>query len=1372
MEDKKIGLSLCLIVGPGEDKELKRCLESCKGDLFDEIVITISAPEMDEKVKAVAQEYTDNITFFKWCNDFSAARNFNFSQAQCAHIAWLDADDQIKPESYQKLKILKNNLKDVDMVLLSYVYAHDEKDNPVVILPRERIVINDPKKISWHDPIHEYLNMDGSLRIKKEDDIFIDHYRTKPFDPRRNLDLLELEYSKPDCSARIKFYYGKELADINDWDKAVPVLENCLNSGEGFPDNLSIAAIKLSRYYFSKKEYDSAKATALKGIKFSDCYAENQVLLGDVSWEQGDKDNAIRYFKEAMTKKFGAAGMSQIVEYYKFIPSWRLASIYLNLRDFDNALKYCDKALECKPDSAELKEMRNIIVKNAKVSQGSIVLTDNFKKAFEELASTLHLKFELEDNNIDYARIKLQKNNTLGVAWLVLGLNMEDPSFRIRRYNISNSLRKLNIDSAVVPNYRGVSIYDIRNVVGEAKVLVFSCFGQEELELIKYFKGLGKKIIYDFNEAIFGIPYQKEIFNECDAIVCCSTVLGELTAQNGYSRIAIIRDAVENLVSKPLAVYKDRYDKPKALYIGMGGNSFLVTEYLRDTINKAGYDLEVITEWDNATKKWCLATYPKDMVQADVVLCPQRVDVQPAKSNVKVTTAMDLGLPVIASPIRSYEEVIEHGVNGFLCNKQEEWYDALIKLKDPKVREKIGLAGMETAKKYSAETMAKEWCKLFDIVFNKADKTEGSKVEASKEVVERSRDIVDVIITSYNNVEYLKLCVSSIMMNTLHPFHLIISDSGSGEETWSYLRTLKGITILGKQGVRKTFSEACNDGIAQSNSKYFVILNSDLIMSKCWLTALVEKMNSVDRLAACGVLSNCDRGWLNNVPGRPTYPMRLDKAGIELVPAMKYDQIKPHIDELYDFMQESNKTYKGKFVPQEWVACYCTIYARSAIEEVGYFDTRFKNGCEDLDLCMRLNKSGYVIGQAIDSFVFHFGGISRQAFQEEGKESYNKEDVANHLLLKEKWKKEKVFLYCGPGWEKWNKKKVDEGMAGSETWATYLGEALTRKGYEVTIYNDLLIDDKNKYLLEPVEGSDLSVIYRDYTKLEEDLKYIYVDYFISSRTTDPFNFKIHTHNRFVIVHDVFLSPDPNYDVKAWMIKKYAYLSDWHKEFLLQHHKQIPADKMFLTANGENFDNYKDVDSYIKKNQAVYSSSPDRGLYELLTVLPQIRKEVPDFELIVAYGFYNWEEMCKYRKDERELQEIAKIKKAMDQPGVKYVGRLDKKTLANYQKESKVWLYFTWFSETFSITALTAGLAKTAIVTSKYAGLITTVGDSGILIEGDSKSKEYLDKATEETIKLLKDEEYRKVWAEKGWKKMQMYSWDKIADGWIKEFKSK
>lgn len=104
---------------------------------------------------------------------------------------------------------------------------------------------------------------------------------------------------------------------------------------------------------------------------------------------------------------------------------------------------------------------------------------------------------------------------------------------------------------------------------------------------------------------------------------------------------------------------------------------------------------------------------------------------------------------------------------------------------------------------------------------------------------------------------------------------------------------------------------------------------------------------------------------------------------LELHPGMKLEQIKPHLDDLYKFMQKSNEEHKGKFTNQEWVAGYCTMYARSAIDEVGLFDSQYVNGCEDLDTEKRLRANGYKAGQALDSFVFHFGGVSRGNLEQE-----------------------------------------------------------------------------------------------------------------------------------------------------------------------------------------------------------------------------------------------------------------------------------------------------------------------------------------------------------------------------------------------------
>ena len=1372
---KKLGLNL--IVGAGESRVLERCLKSVQGIKFDEIVVTHASRLVDEEVMAVARKYATKVGNFTWNDSFSDARNYSFSQSDAAWILWLDADDVIKESEHAKINALIPELDNFDVILMDYVYSHDDKDRPVLVLPRERIVRN-CQQIKWHDPIHEFLNMDGSMRIKRFD-IKVDHYRDRPYDPKRNLTLLKQEYDKGNASARIAFYYGKELADVGRWDEALPVLEKFVAKAEGFVDNLTVACIRLSRYYVDRGNPDAARNYAMNGIRFNSIYAENHVTLAELDEKEGKIDQAITYYKEALTKTL-TGGMSQLVDYYGFIPAAKLGVIYLNRKQYKEAYRYAKKALECKPDHPEAQRlMKAVEVEMAKSPPGKTVE----QRDLDDLSNFFRnrkLFLEVLANDGAKADIRLRKWKDLKVAWLIPVCDASNPSIRLRRLIVHKKMCEYRVDSRIVEGYQTMGVQEVREKVGDANLVIFTSFGKHELDLMREMRSLGKKVAFDHCEGIFGYPQEDDCMQEADVILCCSTKLEEMTKQRGFVHTAVFKDSVEEREPKVAHQYLDR-KRPKAVFLGMGGNSFLVTERLKDTIDSAGYDLVVISEWDNATIKWNPDTWPDDLCACDVALCPQRVDVQPGKSSVKITTAMAFGMPVIASPLQAYKEIIVHGENGYIAETKEEWKNALLALKDVDVRRRIGKAAKKAVGPYRLKNNVQKHIKFLEALVNETVKLPHAERTA---VVEKSRDVVDLIIPNYNNLEYLKMCLTSIRLNTLHPFHIVISDAGSGPETWEYLKTLKGITVLGDQGKRKNFSEACNAGIEASRSKYLVIMNSDVIVSKGWLTNMVHHMEIVHRLASCGVLSNCDRGWLHDNPRKPElpkYPMRLEKAGIDLHPGMKREEIEPHIDELYAFMEASNERYKDKFTPQEWIAAYCTIYARTAINEVGFFDTQFKNGCEDLDLGMRLGKAGFACGQSIGSFVFHFGGVTRYIDQQARKEEYDREDVTNHVMLKDKWKKPRIAIWTGPAWEPWNRQKVDEGMAGSETWAAYLARAFVKKGYETTVYNDLLAPSKTDVVLDPVvEGGTHygDVRYVDFTRLFDDIRYQYVDFFIASRNTEPLKHSLHAGKHYVMIHDVWLSSDPNYDVVAWKTQGYAYLSEWHKDFLRSHHKGIPPEKMFLTANGVVQELYAGVRDEDKINMSVYSSSADRGLYQLLGMVPEIRKAVPDFTLKVTYGWLNWEEACKKRNDQRGMAFIQKIKAAMEQPGVEYLGRVDKKTLAELQKKAKVWLYPEWFQETFGVGAVESGLAHNAILASDLAGLKTTVGSAGILLPPDGLSmegeypKSYTDRFVSEAIRLLTDEIYRMQWADKARAKMSEYTWDRVADGWIKHFNEK
>jgi len=1327
---KDVLLSLCIIVGEKEQVELERCLKSVQGDVFDEIIVTLT--QEDPEVKKVAKKYATKTPFFKWIDDFSAARNYCYDQASGKYIMWLDADDEITPESYRKLRELKRLVLTegkVQYILMNYNYAWNG-NTPILTLPRERITLNS-KWYRWQDPIHEYILTYSDVPHLNRTDISVEHRRVKTTHTDRNLKLLEKLYKSGKASPRNVFYYVKDLFDSGDREKSIPILKDYLNGQQDYYQNRVQGYLRLARYLKEKQDLVAAKETLLKALTVSTEYAEVYVQLANIEIELSkDKKKAIPYLEKALAKDpkgLFAADPS----YYDKKPLEALMFIYDELGNPEKALFYAEGYLEICPQSATYANnviyLKNKINKMKEVPKGRTGHLSNYR-----------------------------------VGWFEENIIPENPSQRIRRLNVLLEMKKRGYSAGIHSNYHRVALDKIvAKAKSELDVAIFSSYSFLDMELVKALQKEGVTVLFDFNEGVIGITNVEKMLPLVDGVVCCSKELANM-ARPYAKNIAVIEDAYEPLEGDAYD-YFQKQDRLKALYIGMGGNSYLATEYLKEAIEKAGYELDVCTEWENATTPWSLEGWQDVMKDAHVVLCPQRIKEQPAKSNIKAAQAMAFGIPVIASSLPSYLEFIKHKQNGYLCNNPEEWYEALLELKDLPKRVQIGMNGKDSVKdRYSIEAITDKW----GVVLSSWETQKDIQRATNKPPKEESP--VPIVIPVYNEVHYLKECVESIRRNTAYPYHIILSDAGSDEETWKYLESLEGVTVLGKRGERKNFSQAVNTGVASLGAgKYFVTLNSDVIVSKGWLRNLVEKMGREDRLAACGVLSNCDRGWLHGTKNTPNYPMYLKKAKLELVPVMTLDQIANNMDELDEFMEGSNGALYGQFKEQPWVAYYATIFARSAWDEVGDLDPSFKNGCEDLDHCRRLTSMHYRIGQAMDSFVFHFGGVSRGAYQREGKEEYDKEDNYNHWFYQEKWKKPRVAIYTGPAWEKWGRETVDQGMAGSETWAAELAAEFSRLGLDTYVFNDCIHEEKDR------DG----VSYMHYGKYFEWSKYLHVDFLIMSRTCELYKLgKLHAGRVDVMVHDIWLSQDKGYDTKKWAVKKFGVLSEWHREFFTRHH-DITPEKTFLTANGVRQELYEDVQVLEKKNMAVYSSSPDRGLLQLLNMLPHIREEVPEFELVVAYGFENWEKAAKARNSEKEMSLINKIKEALKQPGVKYVGRVSKKQLSEYQKMSKIWAYPTWFTETFCISAVEAGLAKNAIITTPLGGILTTVGEAGSYIAGPdtvhptqwSFTEDYQKRFLSEVIKMLKDEPYRWYWAEKAYKKVSAYSWEVIARDWLVEW---
>ena len=289
-----ITISLCMIV-KNEEETIQRCLQSVM-DIADEIIIVDTGST--DKTKEVVKNFTDKIYDFEWIDDFSAARNYSFSQATKDYIMWLDADDIILAEDVNSLKLLKETLDpSVDSVTMKYNVSFDEYGNVTLTYRRNRLVKRE-KNFIWIGFVHEYLAVHG---ISFNSDVSITHKKLS-YSPKRNLEIYQNKLKQgAEFTPRDILYYGNELYDHQLYDEALEYYAKFLDSKRGWvEDNIRVCR-KICDYYKSLKKEEEVRKYAYKTFEYDIPRAEACCRLG-FSFLQEKKYTQAAYWYEIATK--------------------------------------------------------------------------------------------------------------------------------------------------------------------------------------------------------------------------------------------------------------------------------------------------------------------------------------------------------------------------------------------------------------------------------------------------------------------------------------------------------------------------------------------------------------------------------------------------------------------------------------------------------------------------------------------------------------------------------------------------------------------------------------------------------------------------------------------------------------------------------------------------------------------------------------------------------------------------------------------------------------------------------------------------------------------------------------------------------------
>lgn len=240
-----------------------------------------------------------------------------------------------------------------------------------------------------------------------------------------------------------------------------------------------------------------------------------------------------------------------------------------------------------------------------------------------------------------------------------------------------------------------------------------------------------------------------------------------------------------------------------------------------------------------------------------------------------------------------------------------------------------------------------------------------------------SLPLISFVVPLHNHLPETQAMLSSLLgsLPAGLAYELILVDDASSDGTPEWLEQL---TLPQLRWLRNTenqgYSVTNNRGVAEARGKILGLLNNDLLFAPGWLEPMLEVLQH-----PAGKV-----GLVGNVQYRVA-DGALDHAGVQL-----------NLRGQFEHIRALPADRPAAALP--WVTGACVLVWRELFLAVGGFDPRYRNGCEDIDLCFKLRRAGKQVHIAYHSQVRHHVSLSRSTTSEQNER--------NSRLLFSLWRQE------------------------------------------------------------------------------------------------------------------------------------------------------------------------------------------------------------------------------------------------------------------------------------------------------------------------------------------------------------------------------
>ena len=249
---------------------------------------------------------------------------------------------------------------------------------------------------------------------------------------------------------------------------------------------------------------------------------------------------------------------------------------------------------------------------------------------------------------------------------------------------------------------------------------------------------------------------------------------------------------------------------------------------------------------------------------------------------------------------------------------------------------------------------------------------------------------VSIVIPNKDHIEDLKRCITSIVeKSTYDNYEIVIVENNSvTEEIFEYYKKLEenpAIRVITYEG-DFNYSKINNLGVSQTTGDYVLLLNNDTqVITLDWMEELLMYAQRKDVGAVGAKLYYEDN--------------TIQHAGVVLGLGAHRTAGHSHYRVSYN-----NLGYMGRLCYAQNVMAVtgaCLMMRKSLFEQLGGLDENFAVSLNDVDLCIRAWKAGYVNVFTPFAELYHYESVSR-GLDDRGEKAqrYNRESEA----FRAKWK--------------------------------------------------------------------------------------------------------------------------------------------------------------------------------------------------------------------------------------------------------------------------------------------------------------------------------------------------------------------------------